>query len=338
MKLVIRAPNWVGDAIMAMPAVDNARAITGADHIAVVARRATAPLFTNHPEVDRIVEIDDKSSRLRGPQQAAGKVKENSYDIGIILPPSFSSALIFKLAGIRGRIGFAGDKRSMLLTRAIKPPTEPMHRARQYLHLFEKLTGQKTTFKNPRLYLSHNDISDGGEVLKKFDLSYDDACIAIAPRAVAASRRWGSDNYGQLAARLAEELKCRIILMGTQDDFEAGEEVKKHNPATITNLCGQTGLMAAAAIISFARLFVGNDSGLAHLAGAVECPLVVLSGPDNPKETSPICKKKKLIIKNLECISCVRNDCPQTGDEFMQCMKLITIDEVLDAAKGLYKA
>lgn len=322
---------------MAMPAVDNAREMTGADQIAVMARKSTAPLFTNHPDVDSVAIIDDKSSRLKGPKQAADKIRNDDYDIGLILPPSFSSALIFKLAGVKGRVGFAGDKRSLLLTRAIKPPDEKLHRVRQYLYLLEKLTGQKSVFRNPRLYLSHENISDGEDALKSHGLSYDDAYMALAPRAVAASRRWGSENYGKLSARLANEFKCKIILAGTDSDFDAGEEVKNHFPSGIINLCGKTSLPAVAAIISFARLFVGNDSGLAHLAGAVECPLVVLSGPDDPTETSPLCKKKKLIIKDLDCISCVKNDCPKSGDEFMRCMKLITVDEVFNAAQSLFK-
>jgi len=339
MKLIIRAPNWVGDAVMAMPAVDNARAMTGADHIAVAARSSTAPLFNNHPDIDRVVTIDDKSSRLRGPQKAATLLKDDNYDVGVVLPPSFSSALIFKLAGVKGRIGFAGDKRSVLLTRAVKPPADPLHRAHQYLYLFEKLTRRKAAFHNPKLYLSHEDIQQGAEILDSNGLSYDDPYIAIAPRAVAESRRWGYDNYGKLAARLAEAHNCRVLLIGAGDDAEAGDKAAQHNPAAIINLCGKTGLMAAAAIISFARLFVGNDSGLAHLAGAVDCPLVVLSGPDNPQETSPLCRKKKLIIKDdLECINCVKNECPKKGEGFMLCMKLISVDEVFDAAQNLYKA
>jgi ADP-heptose:LPS heptosyltransferase len=155
---------------------------------------------------------------------------------------------------------------------------------------------------------------------------------------VAESRRWGSDRYGTLISRFTKEKNCKAVLIGTEDNFKAGEDVKNHSPDSIVNLCGKTGLLTAAAIMSFARIFVGNDSGLAHLAGSVGCPLVVLSGPDDPQETSPLSKKKKLIIKDLDCISCVKNVCPKKGDDFMRCMRLITVDEVLDAAKGLCKA
>ncbi len=337
MKLIIRAPNWVGDAVMAMPAVDNARQMTGADHIAVMARAATAPLFDNHPHIDRVVVIDDKKSRIRGPQQAANLIKNDKYDVGVLLPPSFSSALIFKLAGVTGRVGFAGEGRSLLLTRAIKAPDEPMHRARQYLYLMEKLTGRKAAFRNPRVSLSHEDIQRSEDVLRTHDMNFDEPYAAISPQAVAESRRWGVDNYGMLAGRLADAVGGRVILLGTDADAEAGEAVRSHAASSVVNLCGRTDLMAAAAILSFARVFVGNDSGLAHLAAAVKSPVVVLSGPDDPAETSPLADKKQVIIKDIDCISCVKNVCPKSGDDFMRCMKLISVDEVADAAQALYK-
>jgi len=245
--------------------------------------------------------------------------------------------MIFKLAGVSGRIGYAGDARSILLTRVVKPVAEKTHRARTYIHLFEQLTGRKAVFKNPSVYLSYENIAAGEKVLGEHALTYDSAYAVIAPRAVAESRRWGSDRYGQLAAKLVTEVNCGVILLGITADAEAGEEVRQQAPEKIINLCGKTILPEAAAIASFARLFVGNDSGMAHLAGAVGCPVVVLSGPDDPRETSPLCEKKTVIIKELDCISCVKNRCPKSGDAFMQCMEMISVDEVFDAATKLYR-
>jgi heptosyltransferase-2 len=335
MKLIVRAPNWVGDAVMALPAVDAIRDLTGADHLAIMARAATAGLFVNHPDVDRVVVIDDRSSRLHGAWRSAGLIRVDRYDIGLVLPPSFSSGLIFKLAGVKGRIGFTGDKRGMLLTRAVTLPAETMHRTKQYLYLVEQLTGKRPPVADPRLHLSHENLGDGEAVLRGQNLSYDDAYVVISPQAVGPSRRWGTDNYGRLAKRLIDILGCRVVLLGTNAETVAGEAVRACDPAHIVNLCGLTGLMSAAAIISFARLFVGNDSGLAHVAAAVGCPLVVLSGPDDPEETSPVSAKKRVIIKNIDCINCVRNVCPKRGEAFMRCMTLITVDEVFDAATAL---
>lgn len=333
MKLIIRAPNWIGDAIMSLTAVDNARDLTGADHIAVMARRSTAPLYRNHPDIDRVVEINDKSSFPAGPFQAAASIKSERYDIGVILPPSFSSALIFRLAGVRKRIGYRGDKRSFLLTDAIKPFPSGQHRSERYLRLLETFSDKRLACRNPCLYISEEDNASGKQILESNAIRSGQRFVAIAPRAVAESRRWGGENYSDLSMRLINEFDLKIILLGTDKDFSFGEKVVAAGSGNVINLCGKTRLMEAAAILAEAQLFVGNDSGLAHLAGAVGCNLVVLSGADDPAETSPRTEKKKVIIKNLECISCVKNICPLLGDSFMRCMKSITVDEVYEAAK-----
>lgn len=337
MKLIIRVPNWVGDAVMALPTVDAAALATGATVVSVMTRPLTAPLFQHHPNVDRVVVIEDKKSRVLGPYHASRMIKDDTYDVGLILPPSLSSALIFKLAKVPGRVGFAGDSRSYLLTRAVSLPPKTMHRAGQYLYLLEQITGLSLPQTNPRLIFSQDNIADGEKALARHSLNYDDRYIVIAPQATAASRRWGAANYGRLSARLVSETDCAVILIGSLTERAAGDEVCRIGGARVVNLCGETDLMTAAAIASSARLFLGNDSGLAHLAGAVGCPLVVLSGADNPDETSPLCDRKKVIIKDIDCIRCVKNVCPLSGEAFMRCMKLITVDEVFDAAREVIR-
>jgi len=338
MKLIIRVPNWVGDAVMALPTIDAAALATGATVVSVMTRPLTAPLFQHHPNVDRVVVIDDKKSRVLGPYHASRMIKDDNYDVALILPPSLSSALIFKLAGVPGRVGLAGDSRSYLLTRAIQPPQQTTHRARQYLYLLEQVTGLSLPLANPRLVLSHEDIAGGEKTLAKHSLTYDSRYIVIAPQATAASRRWGGANYGRLSERLISETDCAVILIGSLLERAAGDEVKQIGGQRVINLCGETDLLTAAAIASSAKLFIGNDSGLAHLAGAVGCPLVVLSGADNPDETSPLCDRKQVIIKDIDCIRCVKNVCPLSGEAFMRCMKLITVDEVCDAARETIRA
>ncbi|MCK5127441.1 MAG: lipopolysaccharide heptosyltransferase II [candidate division Zixibacteria bacterium] len=338
MKLIVRAPNWVGDAVMALTTLDKIKSImTCAETVTVMARKATSPLFKNHPDVDEIIKIDDKCNPFLGTKRSAGLIKAEKFDVGLILPPSLSAALIFKLGNVSKRFGYATDKRSLLLTRAIEEPAEAMHRVEKYIYLLEKISGKKIKSHNPTVYLSHDDISAGAEDLKQAGLNYEDKYIAIAPRAIGESRRWGSNKYGQLAVRLSEKYTVKVFLVGTANDSDTAEEIRAIAPDTIVNLCGQTSLMSAAAILSFAKLFVGNDSGLAHLAGGVKCPLVVLSGADNPQETSPMCDDKTVIIKDIDCISCVKNKCRNKGEEFMLCMKLITVDEVFDAASKRIK-
>lgn len=337
MKLIIRVPNWVGDAVMALPTVAAAAEATGASTVTVMARPLTAPLFHRHPGVDKVVVSDDQRSRVLGPYRASRLIKDDAYDVGLILPSSLSSALIFKLAGVAGRVGFVGDNRSSLLTRAVKPPAEITHRARQYLYLLEQVTGVPQTLLPPQLTLNHEDLAGGERILTAHGLTYDSRYVVIAAQATAPSRRWGADNYGRLAARMIAERDCAVLLIGSLKEREAADAIGTSAGPRAVNLCGETDLLTAAAIASFARLFVGNDSGLAHLAGAVGCPLVVLSGADDPDETSPLCDRKRVVIKDIDCIRCVKNDCPLSGEAFMRCMKLITVDEVSRAAREIIR-
>lgn len=334
MRLIIRVPNWIGDGVMSLPTVVAAKAAVGADQVTLLGRDLVVPLFRNCPDIDRIIAIDRTMSRLSEICHAVRQIRNDHYDLGLILAPSFSSALVFRAGCVRRRIGQTGDGRSFLLTEAIKPPDQKIHRARQYWNMLSRLGVREAAMPDPHLYFSLDDLSRGDLALSRIQLSYSDGYVALAPQATAWSRRWGTDNYRQLAEKIVSQFHVKVVLLGSTSDSSAAEEVKADSP-DIFNLCGQTDLMAAAAILSRARLFVGNDSGLAHLAGAAGCPVVVLSGADNPVETSPLCARKRVIIKNIDCISCVKNKCPQKGDLFMLCMKLISVSEVLGAAEEI---
>jgi len=332
MKLIIRVPNWVGDSVMSLPTVAAAGAAVGADHVAIMGRDLVVPLFRNCPGVDKIIAIDKRTSGFCEICHAVRQIRGDRYDLGLILSPSFSSALIFRAGRIRKRIGQASDGRSFLLTEAVKSPAQKMHRVHQYWNMLSQLGSQKMTMPEPYLYFSPDDLSRGSQILSRVHLSYSDKYVAIAPQATAPSRRWGTNNYKQLAKEIVNQFQVKVILLGGASDFSAAEKVKTGGQ-DIFNLCGQTDLMAAAAILSHAQFFVGNDSGLAHLAGAAACPIVVLSGADDPAETSPLSVRKRIIIKDIDCISCVKNKCSQKGNRFMLCMKLISVEEVLGAAK-----
>ncbi len=264
-------------------------------------------------------------------------IKGIEADAGLLLTPSFSSALIFNLAGVKRRCGFATDCRGMLLTDPVNIKPVPIHRADRYRFLMEGFFNAKLQTDMPRISISPQSESSANKLLDQYGIQAQIRFVAIAAQAVAESRRWGSRNYASLAGRLTAESGLKVVVLGTEAESAAGEEIK-NGREDIVNLCGTTNIETAAGVLSKALLFIGNDSGLAHLAGAVGIPLVVLSGADNPAETSPLASKKTVIIKNeLECISCVKNKCLLAGERHMQCMKQITIDDVLHAA-GEYLA
>jgi lipopolysaccharide heptosyltransferase II len=207
-----------------------------------------------------------------------------------------------------------------------------------YFDLLRRGSGAALDYVEPKLFLDEDDIEDGLSLLQPFGVDEDDRYAVIAFRAVAESRRWGEENYTELSRRLVEDSKLKIVLIGSDSDRKIGDEIAARaveDDGSVVNLAGKSSLRELAAICSRATVFVGNDSGPAHLAAAVGAPLVVLSGADDPKETSPISNTKCLLyLDHLECISCVKNKCPFKADDFMRCMKEISVDMVLDRARA----
>jgi len=326
---LIRTPNHLGDCVMALAALQGLPENINYD---LLAPQWTEPLYRHLPGA-KLHLIPNR--HLHGVPAVSCQrpvVKDIQAERGLLLTPSFSSALIFALSKVKHRYGFSSDGRGFLLTDPIDPSNAPEHRAEKYRFILEAFWNIKIQMDLPRLEISSDEILLVTKLLEAGGLSEHTRYIVIAARAVAESRRWGTANYAALATRLIKAFNLKIAVLGTTAERSAAEEIRGQNP-DIINLCGQTDIAAAAAILSQTALFIGNDSGLAHLAGATGIPLVVLSGADNPKETSPLAPRKTVIIKDsLACISCVKNICPLSDDRHMQCMKQITVDEVFKAA------
>ena len=213
-----------------------------------------------------------------------------------------------------------------------------------YFNLLRRGSGEKVEYVKPKLFFHEDDASRVAELMAGFEVNAEDPYAVIAFRAVAESRRWGEDNYAELARLMVERKGWNVLLGGSSQDVRAGEQIaettaEKVGPGRVINLAGKTSLRELASVCSLARVFVGNDSGPAHLAAASGAPIVVLSGADDPHETSPISSQKRLVFREeLECISCVKNKCALKGEQYMQCMTQITVDTVFEQVEGLTKS
>ncbi len=331
-KYLIRIPNHLGDAIMALPAVRAFVKLNSNEKIALLLPEWAEPIYY---EIGDTKIISLPSSSLHGLVAILFQIKllrKYKIENGVLLTPSLSSALSLFFGGIKNRYGYTGDNRSIFLNRRVNlSAKETIHRSAKYKFLLEKAGDKELITQNPQVNISELQRMKATALLEQFGINQTDKYLVIAPQAIAESRRWGTDNYSSLAHKLIKNYDLKIALVGTADQFGAGQDIANSNQRII-NLCGKTGIIEAASILSGALLFIGNDSGLAHLASAVDIPLLILSGADNPEETSPISDKKTVIIKStLDCISCVKNRCPNGGDNFMRCMTEISVKEVYDS-------
>jgi heptosyltransferase-2 len=345
-QVLIRTPNHLGDCVMALPMISETREAYPGAAVTVITPEHLQELFLRNPAIDRILTIPPRY--VHG-VIAVFKVKDiiapHSFDVGYILPPSFGAASGFKLAGVKERIGYVADGRRLLLTKPLPLPTplNSEHRSKIYFDLLRRGSGVSLEYVKPKLFLDEDDERRGTELLGGYGIGESVPYAVVAYQAVAESRRWGIENYTALVGQIVTDSDLHVVLVGSQADAKAGEQIlegisKAHATGRerVANLSGKTTLRELAAICSRARIFVGNDSGPAHLAASVGIPLVVLSGADDPRETSPISSTKRLIYREqLPCISCVKNKCPLSGDDHMRCMKEITVDAVLAQIRDL---
>jgi heptosyltransferase-2 len=317
---------------MAQPSVCGFAEMLSDSHIFLLMPDWAEPIFGGIPNAEPLLLHRESLHGLKGIAAQLQKLKKRTFETGILLTPSFSSALVFSLAGVKNRFGYISDRRGFLLNNPVAGTADLLrHRSESFQQLLEIAAAWRFNTARSTFDIKPADVERADNTLRDNGIILAGKFIAISPQAVAESRRWGADNYRILAEKLIHKYDISIVLIGTSEEISAGDNVAGENEK-IVNLCGKTDVELAAAVLSKARLFVGNDSGLAHLAGAVDIPLVVISGPDNPRETSPLSDKKTVIIRDeLECISCVKNVCPKTGDDFMRCMNEISPDDVFKA-------
>jgi heptosyltransferase II len=341
-KILIRTPNHLGDCIMAMPMINETREAYHGSSVTVLTPEHLSDIFIANPGIDHILTIPTHHVHgIIGVFKVKEIIEQGEFDVGYILPPSFGAASSFKLAGVKERIGYIADGRRMLLTKPLPLPTplNSEHRSKVYFDLLRRGAGVSLDYVKPKVFLSEADGEAVRNLLTGFGIGENDRYAVVAFRAVAESRRWGTDKYTELCRRLQTDHSLKVVLVGTEENRKTGDDIVSAagtGEGTVVNLAGKTSLRELAAVCSRAVVFVGNDSGPAHLVAAVGAPLVVLSGADDPQETSPMASRKRLIRRDgLECISCVKNKCLLKGDAFMRCMNEITIDMVMTEVTAL---
>ncbi len=310
-------PNWLGDAVMATPALS---ALAGEREIVLLGRKYLKPLFEAFPGVKGFIPLSE--GRL-GLFRTAKELKRHAFSAGLLLTNSLSSALIYFLSGIPERLGYAGDGRSPLLTRAVPRPRERLHQRDYYLRLLEVL-GVRVRDRRLRLFLSSSARKRAGELL--FGLSGPLAVLAPGA-AYGPAKRWPVERFRGLAEALLRE-GWSVALVGGAVERPAGEALVA-GLSRVRNLCGRTDVATAAAIIEKAAVFVSNDSGLMHVAAALGRPQVAIFGSTDPEATGPLNLRARVVRKPLSCSPCLRRTC----DRGYRCLTEISVEEVLQAIR-----
>ncbi len=313
--ILVRLPNWIGDAVMASPVLVNLLNVYPS--LALVGRPHILSLFEGLAGVEVFFPLlPGRAHLLRLAQRIRGR-----YKTGLLLPNSFSSALLFWLARVKYRAGYATDGRRLLLTHPVKKPKGKIHQRDYYLRLLEAL-GLETPFKKLRVFLSQEAQRRAEHYLSALPRPR----AALAPGAAfGPAKCWPLARYRALAYHLRRQ-GFSLVILGGAAEHQAGAEIAK-DLARARNLCGLIDLATAAAIISRVDLFVSNDSGLMHVAAAFGIPQVAIFGSTDPSRTGPLNPKAKVVRAEVPCSPCFARTCSQG----YLCFESIEVTKVLEA-------
>jgi heptosyltransferase II len=315
-KIIIYMPNWLGDAVMAIPCLRQIRKDLPNAKITVLTKEVFAGLYNNE-NVDEILFLKNKIKMIK-------EIRKRTFDIGILFPNSFESALIFFLGNIKKRIGFANECRSFLLTKVVKfkKTNKISHQADSFSYLLEKGLNCVCDKKDYKLRVSG----------KNLEINKHKKIIGIGVGAsYGLAKEWPLEKYKKLVEELINKHNVLIVLFGTAKEKQAGHFITKDlNKEDYINLIAKTKVSELVLRINQCNVFIGNDSGLAHIAGALDVPDIVIFGSTSWEKSKPVGKNVRVISTNIECAPCFKRTCPK---HTMQCMRDILVEDVLKSVE-----
>jgi heptosyltransferase-2 len=330
-RILVRGVNWVGDTVLSYPTVQQLKTLFPKSHLAVLIPSYLVDLWKTNPYVDEIIPFQKKGGigSLWEDLNLSQSLKERNFDLAVILPRSFRSALHIYLARIPIRIGYRDEGRSLFLTHGIRRTKEILHVHRVYYYqkLLEPL-GKIEDPPSPQIFLREEDRKWANRVLKDLGIPEGKPLIGMNPGATyGLAKCWYPDRFGEVGKRLSEKWQARVLLFGKEEERPIVHEILKHMGTKGIDLIGKTGLLQLAALMERCHLLVTNDTGTMHVATAVGTPVVAIFGSTPPLTTGPWGDGHVVVKRDVPCSPCWKRICPTDH----QCMDLITVDEVEEA-------
>ena len=336
-RLVVVAPNWLGDAVMALPALADLRRHFSSAHLTVAARPAVAPMFSMVEGLDAVATLPGGGGwrAIRGWRDDVRALNAGSFDTAVLLPNSFATALIASRAKIPERWGYAADARARLLTRAIPRPHGALHQRAYY----QTLTAALGIEAGPPYAKVSPDVDKARQLLRDIGLDIDEPFVVLAPGAAyGRAKQWLPERFAELAHAIITDRGWSVLMVGAEVDRPACSDIARQLPKTgsrinrLIDFCGKSDIPTLAGILSQAHAVVSNDSGAMHLAAAVGTKTIAIFGPTNEHRTSPLSAGAAspapvVVTHQVFCRPCMLRECPIDH----RCMRGISAHEVLRA-------
>jgi heptosyltransferase-2 len=339
-KIMVRATNWIGDAVMSFPALEALRGRFPKAEIVVVAKSWVAELYWHHRAVSRQI-VYSPEGRHRGPRgfwKLVQTLRVEHFDLAILLQNAFHAAWMAWCARVPVRVGYARDGRSSLLTDAIEPPLPAAygHQTQYYLQLLFRagLTDKPQPVREIRLAVEETEKAWATRHLIKLGLGGPRFLVGLNPGAsFGPAKRWPAQRFAQLADRLIGGLHADVLIFGSREERPLAEEIARAMRHTPTVLAGETSLRQLMAMLAQCRLVMTNDSGPMHLAAALGVPVVAIFGSTDERATGPVGSRTWVVKHSVDCSPCGLRECPID----FRCMNGLTVDDVYMAALMLVR-
>jgi heptosyltransferase-2 len=337
-RVVVRGVNWVGDAVMTVPALRELRRVLPRARLTLATRPWAEGIFAGADFIDDFLVTGNSSSKPASVFAEASEWRAHRFDLAVLFPNAFAPALVAALARVPARVGYATQGRSALLTQRVGVPEwrGTRHEVFYYLHLVAELerrlygsTTVETRAPDTELCVTRVRLREAEALLRERGARPGRPLVALCPGSTnSRAKRWPAERFAAVADMLSERTGAEVVLVGAAEELDISEEVARHMRARPVVLTGKTDLALTAAVLKVSDLLVTNDTGPAHVAAAVGCPVVVIFGPTNPVTTRPFSTTAEVVRRPPDCAPCMLRDCPIDH----RCMTAITPEEVFERA------
>jgi heptosyltransferase-2 len=333
-KILVRAPNWIGDAVMCLPALESLGALYPSSEIFVLAKPRVVPVFMNNPAVSGIIPLEaGRHGGFLGTLRLSRELRAKKFDLAVLFQNAFGAALISLLGAAKERVGYARDMRSGLLTKAIPVSAEvrKKHQVFYYLNIIKELGGNIPVNPVPRIYITGIEAAAAGAFLEREGLA-GKPVFGVAPGAsYGPSKRWPAERFASVLKGLVDEYGGAALIFGGPEDRQSCAGVKEAMPSAI-DLSGKIPLREAIALMACSSAFITNDSGPMHIAAALGVPTIAVFGSTEDSLTGPVGKIAASVREKVECSPCFKREC---AFGHYECLTRVEAQRVLAKVKEL---
>jgi heptosyltransferase-2 len=337
-RILVRGPNWLGDAVMCEPALRGLRKLFPDAQIALLVKSAVADLFAGHPALTRVLTYDTKGRHagLSGKWALAGQLRRQGFDLAVLFQNAFEAAFLTYLAGVPRRYGYATDGRSLLLSDPVAAPDRRalVHQVSYYWDLLKPLglTGDPST---PELVVFPEEEQAMARRFAQGGLSATDVVVGINPGSTyGGAKRWLPERFAEVTERLcrtvreSREQQVSVVIFGAKGEEPLGQEIAARLSSRSLVLSGATTIRELMAAVKRCAILLTNDTGPMHIASSFQVPVVAIFGPTDWRTTSPFGSAHAIVRQPVDCAPCLLRECPIDH----RCMTGVTVEQVYEAA------